>query len=135
MVSRERGSAAVELTLLAPLVVLLLLLVVAAGRLVSVRLAVDDAAHQAARTLTVARGPVPAADAAREVAASALAGRVNCRQVTVTMGMAPDMAGGSATVTVSCVVQLSDLAGLALPSTRTITGTASSPMDIFRGTT
>uniref|UniRef100_UPI001EF46B16 TadE/TadG family type IV pilus assembly protein n=1 Tax=Frankia sp. CiP3 TaxID=2880971 RepID=UPI001EF46B16 len=61
---RDAGSAAVELTLLAPLLILLLLLVVAAGRQVQARLLVDAAARQAARAATASRSPVQAARAA-----------------------------------------------------------------------
>ena len=133
MEERDRGSAAVELTLLAPLFVLLLLFVVAAGRLVSARLAVDDAAHQAARTLTLARTPASATDQARTTALAALAERVDCIRVDLSVDLAAATPGGSATVRLSCVVPLSDLTGLALPATRTITSSASSPVDAYRG--
>ncbi len=37
------------------------------------------------------------------------------------------------TVTVTCEVPLADLALLGVPGSRTVTGTASSPVDVYRG--
>ncbi|MEU8352452.1 TadE/TadG family type IV pilus assembly protein [Streptomyces sp. NPDC048845] len=56
---RQRGSAAVELVLVTPLLVLLLLVVVALGLLVDARLVVTDAAHQAARAAPPWPAPKP----------------------------------------------------------------------------
>ncbi len=130
---REAGSAAVELTLLAPLLILLLLLVVAAGRQVQARLLVDAAARQAARAATAARSPVQAARAADSTARAAVAGHpAACQTVTVTLDTGGFTPGGTVTVTVSCTVGLSDLTGLGLPGTTTITGRAASPLDLYR---
>ena len=51
----ERGSAAVELVLLTPLLVSLMLFVVALGRMASAEGTVDDAARDAARSAANAR--------------------------------------------------------------------------------
>ena len=77
--SRERGSAAAELVLVTPLLFLLLLFAVAAGRLVQARLDVDSAAQQAARAASLARTPAAASAQATQVAQAALAGQsVTC---------------------------------------------------------
>lgn len=138
----ETGSAAVELTLLTPLLIALILLVVAAGRVTSARIAVQDAAAQAARTVTLARTPGTATDQARTAATTATIGKgLPCRQVTVTITTpgadARSTAGpGGAlqvvTVQVACTVALGDLTGLKLPATTVITGTATSPLDRYR---
>ena len=72
--SRERGSAAAELVLVTPFLILLLLFAVAAGRLVQARLDVDSAAQQAARAASLARTPAAASAQAIQVARAALAG-------------------------------------------------------------
>ena len=86
---RDRGSAAVEMVLLTPLLMLFLFLLVAAGRLVQARLEVDSAAQQAARADSLARDPASAAADATATAQSALASQhLTCDPVNVT----PDLA-------------------------------------------
>jgi Flp pilus assembly protein TadG len=53
----ETGGVTAELVLLTPLLILLLLLVVAFGRLAGARIEVDGAAAQAARAASIARDP------------------------------------------------------------------------------
>ncbi len=55
--ARERGSAAVELVLATPVLVALMLLAVAGGRLASARGEVDAAARDAARAASIGRTP------------------------------------------------------------------------------
>jgi Flp pilus assembly protein TadG len=129
----DAGSSTVELAILAPLLVALLLFVVFCGRLVTAQLDLDAAAHGAARAASIARA-VPAATAdARRTALKTLAARgVTCGQPevrVVTDGLRP---GGVVTVTVSCHVPLSDLALIAVPGTRVVTATSSSPIDVWR---
>jgi Flp pilus assembly protein TadG len=146
----DAGSVAVEVTLLAPAMVALLLFVVAAGRMTSARLAVQEAAQQAARTLTLARNPATASDQARSAAIASTSGKqLPCQQVTITINVPTPAAPGSATpagtgtglgvafaaVRLSCTVTLADLTGLSLPSTTVITATATSPLDRFKGST
>ena len=69
----DRGSAATELTLLAPVLVMVLVLVaVVAHRVVDARLRLDSAAHQAARAASIERSAAGAERAADDLAASAL---------------------------------------------------------------
>jgi len=134
MRQRDAGSAVVELTLIAPVLVLLLLLVVAAGRLAGSRLEVDGAARQAARAASIERSPAAATRAADRAAASALAERsVRCREMSVTTDISAFRPGGSVTVTVRCTVELSDVALLRLPGDQTITGSFSEVIDVHRG--
>jgi len=149
---RDEGSAAVELTVLTPVLVALLLLVVVAGRVTSAHLALQDAAQQAARTLTLSREPATALDQARAVArtAAGTAG-VTCRQVDLTLegvsGTSPSTSAAETwspnasrsswagadgaephpvpvTVRLTCTVDLGDLTGLALPTSTTLTATS-----------
>ncbi|MDG4864414.1 TadE/TadG family type IV pilus assembly protein, partial [Streptomyces sp. T-3] len=63
-----------ELVLLTPLLVLILLIVVGLGRLADARLRVNDAAHQAARSASLARTDAAAQTGARASATAALTG-------------------------------------------------------------
>jgi Flp pilus assembly protein TadG len=130
----DQGSAAVELALVTPLLVLLLMLIVAAGRLVQGRLEVASAAAQAARAASLARDPSAAAAQATVVASSALASQhLTCGSLAVSTGTAAFRPGGQVTVRVSCTVSLSGLALLHLPGAETLTAQAAAPIDVFRG--
>ena len=132
--SRERGSAAAELVLVTPLLFLLLLVAVAAGRLVQARLDVDSAAQQAARAASLARTPQAAGAQAQQVAQAALAGQsVTCDPAVITPDTGDFTPGGEVTVQVSCTVHLSGLGLLRIPGSETITASASSPIDVYRG--
>ncbi len=129
----DAGSAAVELTLLAPLVVLLLLLIVAGSRGTTARGQIDAAAAAAARAASAARTPADATTAAETAARSGLGvGTPACRTMTVTADTSDFVRGGLARATVSCQVDFTDLAGLRLPLARTLTSTATSPVDLYR---
>jgi Flp pilus assembly protein TadG len=130
--SRERGSAAAELVLVTPF--LLLLFAVTAGRLVEGKLDVDSAAQQAARAASEARTPAAAGTQAQQVAQAALAGQsVTCDPAVITPDTGDFVPGGEVTVQVSCTVQLSGLGLLGIPGSETITASASSPIDVYRG--
>jgi Flp pilus assembly protein TadG len=123
----------VELTLLTPLLLLLLLFVVALGRLAEARQQVDDAASQAARAVTVAASMSQANSTAQQIAAASLVSdHVTCSQLSVSTNLSSFTPGGDVQVTVSCAVALSELSLLHLPGTETVSGVATSPVDQFR---
>jgi Flp pilus assembly protein TadG len=131
---RDRGSAAAEMVLLTPLLMLFLLLIVAAGRLVQGRLEVDSAARQAARAASLAPGPSAAAADATATAQSALASQhITCDPMSVTPDLGDFTPGGQVTVQVSCTVSLTGLGLLHLGGAETITSTFASPVDEYRG--
>src|SRR6266508_2630481 len=116
----ERGSAAAELTLLTPLLILLLLFVVLCGRLADTKLRINDVAHQAARAATLARTPSQATANAQSTARAALASAgITCQSLTVSIDTQGLMPGSTVTVTVSCSVGLGDLTMLGVPGSRT----------------
>jgi hypothetical protein len=142
----DRGSASVELTLLTPLLLILLLFVVAAARLTTARLTVQEAAQQAARTLTLTH-TATAVQRARAAAETVTTGQhLPCRHLDLTTlppaagpasagEAAPAGASGSVavvTVRLACTVSLADLTGLALPSRTIVTASVSSPLDRYR---
>ena len=129
----ERGAVATELVLLTPLLIVMLLFVVALGRLAGARIDVDGAAAQAARAASIATTPGGATAAAQQSAAAALGSdHVTCATLQVATDTARFAPGGSVTVTVTCAVALSDLSGLRLPVTESISSTAASVVDTYR---
>ncbi|MHB1850537.1 MAG: TadE family protein [Acidimicrobiales bacterium] len=129
----ERGAVATELVLLTPLLIVMLLFVVALGRLAGARINVDGAAAQAARAASIATTPGGATAAAQQSVAAALGSdHVTCATLQVATDTARFAPGGSVAVTVSCSVALSDLTGLRLPVTEHVTSTAISVIDTYR---
>ena len=132
---RETGSAAVELVLLTPVLIVLMLFVVFLGRFASARADVDAAARDGARAASLARSPGTAARDGREAVEATLAGEgVTCRTLSVSIETASFRPGGSVGATVSCAVDPGDLTSLGLPGTRMVSATFSEPVDLFRET-
>ncbi len=129
----ESGAVATELVLLTPLLILMLLFVVALGRLAGARLDVDGAAAQAARAASIARDPATASAMAQQIATAALGSDgVTCANLSVSTDTSQFEPGGSVAVTVTCTVGLSDLTGLRLPASESVSSTASSVIDTYR---
>ena len=133
----ERGSAVLEAAIGLPAFLLFIGLILFAGRVAIATQAVDSAAAQAARTASIARTQTTANSTAQSAATGTLTDQqVNCTRTTVrvdTHGFtAPVGQPATVTATVSCAVNLSDLAVPGIPGTRTVTATASSPIDTYR---
>ena len=126
---RDRGSASVELAILAPLVGVLLLAVVVVGRVQVARADVEGAARSAARELAIARDPAASIQTVRAHVDSMLdAGAPSCRETTFT----PEISAQSVTVTVGCVIDLEDAGVLPVPGSMTVTATATEVVDVYR---
>ena len=131
---REQGAAATELVLLTPLLIIMLLFVVALGRLAGAREDVDAAARDAARAASDARSPASAAHDGIAAARAAIhEGESSCRRLTVTIDTADFRPGGTVTAHLSCVVDFSDLTRLRIPGSRTVAATFAAPVDQYRG--
>jgi Flp pilus assembly protein TadG len=134
---RERGSATLEAAILTPALILLIGLVVIAGRVQIAQSAVEHAASVAAREASLARTP-----GAARVAAAAAAGRdltgqgITCAPSSVTLDSAGYAApvGQAATVSaaVTCTVAFDDLVVPGLPGSRNLTAHATSVLDRYR---
>jgi Flp pilus assembly protein TadG len=132
-VSDERGNAALELTLVTPILLALLLFVAAGGRLVNSQNQVEGAARDAARAASLRDDPATAAQDAHTAAVSTLAAHhVTCRSPTVDVDTSDLHPGGAVRVVVHCTVALADLALLRLPGERTITARATEVIDQYR---
>jgi Flp pilus assembly protein TadG len=135
-VPRERGSAALELVLLTPVLLLVLMLVVGIGRLVDARERVGDAAYQAARAATLALTAPAAQQEATSAAASALSGAgVTCAAMSVSADVGALAPGSTVTVSVTCTVSWAGITGISFGAHQSITASATSVVDEFRSTT
>lgn len=135
---RDHGSVSVEIAILAPAFLLLIVLAAVAGRTAIAQNAVDLAAHEAARTASLAR-TATAAEIDGETAASATLNQqgLDCGD---TLQVAVDTSGFAAaigepatvTATVSCTVSFADLVMPGVPGGKTVVATYVSPLDRYR---
>lgn len=133
----ERGSASVEAAIAVPAFALFVGLIVFGGRTTVAHQAVESAASDAARSASLARSAGAAETAAKQAATTSMANQdLDCRDVNVIIDTAGFRAlvGGSAvvTVTVECLLDLSDLAVPGVPGKRKVKATMSSPLDTWR---
>jgi Flp pilus assembly protein TadG len=134
---RDAGNAALELVILAPVILFLLGLVIAAGRTSVAQGSVAAAARDAARQASISLTPSAAQTAALSSARAALGqDGLNCDPVvTVNVSGFGVPVGEPANVqaTVTCRVSLSSLVVPGLPGSKTLWATFRSPLDPYRG--
>jgi Flp pilus assembly protein TadG len=128
----DRGSLAIELVILVPILVLFMAVLVALGRIVEAQGQVDGAARDAARAASIAQNSGAALGDARAAADTDLVGASKCADTpTVAFGSGTNPApGGVVNVVVTCRVTLPALSFIGF-QTKTITGHASAPIDTF----
>ena len=130
----ERGSAAIELVLVTPVLVGLLLFVVGLGRLAGANGEVQAASRDAARAAANARSPRAAQEAGTNAATATLRDRgVECRTLSVAIDAGAFRADGFVSATVACTVDLSELTTIGFPVSKTLTATFTAPVDRYRG--
>jgi len=134
----QRGSMSVELAIVAPGLILLLLLVAAAGRVVEAQGHLDGAARDAARAASIAPSPVQAGQAALQAAQADLGSTSWCAAGAVRTAVTGYPAGGQlaqpgddVAVTVTCAVNMSPFSLLGFRPTKVFTGRAVAPLDVF----
>ena len=127
----ERGSMSVEMIVLVPVLLLIVMIAVAGGRLVSAEGMVQAAARDAARAASIERSAGEADAAARRSLAAADTANAQCSGGVDVGGFGR---GGTVTATVSCRVELSDLGLVFLPGATTVTASSTAPVDSWRGT-
>lgn len=134
----DRGNAPLELVLIAPIILILIGLIIAAGRTSIAQGAVDAAARAAARQASIAPTEGVAAQAALSGATAALrSDGLDCQPVVFLPGLAVAFGtqpGQPAQVhaRVVCVVRLSDLVVPGVPGSIKLTATFTSPLDPYR---
>ncbi|MCZ7458214.1 TadE family protein [Streptomyces sp. WMMC940] len=132
----DEGSTAIEAAIVTPCLLLFLLLAIAAGRIVMAGQVVDAASEDAARQASITRSPGEARESALAAARATLSGQgVHCASVDIaldTSGLGTDVGeAGTVTATVTCRVELSDLALPGVPGTRTMTSSFTSTVDQY----
>ncbi len=132
----DRGSAAVELAVVAPAFVFLLLLVVCAGRVSEADGAMRRSASEAARAASLRQQPGDAAADADMIARANLStAGMKCTQLTVTTDTSDFRPGGTVSVTITCEASMADVTLLGVARTRTFSARAVEVIDRHRGVT
>jgi Flp pilus assembly protein TadG len=126
---RERGSMAVEVVILVPVLVAVMMLVVAFGRYVDIRGNVEAAARDAVRAASYERDRFSAQLAAQAVANQSVPSHTTCEPVSLQGTFA---AGETITVQLTCRVSFDGLGLLGLPGSAPISGQSSAPLDTLR---
>ena len=131
----ERGSLALEVVVLTPVLVLVLWLVgVLALRTMVAHAQTDSAARDAARAASLERSAAAAQQAAEAAAARSLQqARRSCQAIHVTTDTRQFRPGGAVQVTVVCTIRLTDLGLLLLPGDKTTSASYTVPIDLNRG--
>ena len=134
---QDRGAVAVEMALLAPLVLMMVGLFAFGYRLWATRAAVESAAGAAARAASLASSPHSGETVARDVVLANLATLgIDCESAQVSPDTSalsrPAGQTGNVRVTVTCVVSMRDLVLPGAPGRITVTRSASEPIDTFR---
>lgn len=125
----DRGSAPVELAVLAIVSFLFIVFIVFAGRLNVGSAHTEAAARSAARTISAARDPQSAVgDAEADARNTVREGSAMC----TSMGFQPDISADRVEVTISCEVDLSEATLLEVPGTMTVSASAAEVIDRYR---
>ena len=133
----DRGSAVIEIVVLAPVLVAFVAMVIFGGRWAIAGQAVQSAAADAARAASIARTPT---DAATDATSAAMTSLSNQQVRCATQDVAVDTTGftvrvgraATVSVTLSCVVDMGDLALPGVPGTTRLSSTMTSPLDTHR---
>lgn len=134
---RQSGAVAIELAILTPAVILFFVVMVVAGRITLARQAAEAAAFDAARTASLARSASAAQTQATNAALSSFQSQgIECISLAVAVntagfGIEPP-APATVSVSVSCNVQLADIALPGIPGSMTLDGQFTSPLDRYR---
>jgi TadE-like protein len=122
---------AIEMVVLAPVLVMFVLVVVAFGRYVAVRGDVEAASRDAVRAASFERSSADAAGVAKATADASLNGRWTCTPTELGGQFA---AGDIVSITLSCQVPWTDLGLIGLKGSKTVTATSEAPLDLYRRT-
>jgi len=126
----DAGVSTIEVVILAPLIIMFILVLVAFGQLVDGRGAVDGAARDAARAGSIQRDRSVAMEQAKTTARGDLDGVCAGTPDVTAIGDTSFRPDSLFTIQVTCKVRGLDFLGL--PITKTVTSTATSPLDPFR---
>lgn len=131
----DRGSLAVELSIVMPLLLLLLALLYGYGRAAQVNGTLEAGTRDAARAASQARSAADARDVARAAVESSLtvSGQTCLDSLDVSLRNDVFQAGFPVTVDATCTYSLDDLGLPGIPGEITVTSSFTSPVDPNRG--
>ncbi|MFG2753926.1 TadE/TadG family type IV pilus assembly protein [Streptomyces xanthophaeus] len=134
---QDRGSETIAAAIVTPLLLMLLCLGIAGGRIVTSGAKIDAAAEDAARAASISRTYSGAqAEAAAAAARSLNDQGIHCASTSTsvdTSGLAvPVGQVGTVTVTISCTVPMGDLLLPGVPGSKTLTSRFTSVVDAYR---
>lgn len=127
----EQGSAAVEIVILTPVLVILMLFVISVGRAGGAVEQVRHAADTAARAASLVSNRMMQDIAERTVAGDLDANGATCSSVSVVVAFSDDLVD-TVTVTVTCAVR-TDGATLLGALARTVSASSTEVVDRYRG--
>jgi Flp pilus assembly protein TadG len=128
-----QGSAAVELVLITPVLLLLMMFALLAGRFALARNQVNEAAQDAAREASTWPTPQEADTAGVQRGLDSLnAGKVSCQQPEVDVDASQLQPGGEVVANVTCTIALDDILGLRIAGSKTFHARAVAVVDTFR---
>jgi Flp pilus assembly protein TadG len=130
--SRDKGTMALEMAILTPLLVAFMMLMVGLGRMVEAQSQVDGAARDAARAASLGRTRLGARTAAVQAAGDTLSGKKCQKGPQTSVDFSQWQQGGQVTVAVRCSIDLSGLSLIGIMPSKTMTGTATAPIDTLR---
>lgn len=134
----ERGAVTtMEVVLLAPVIMAILGLMIFAGRYALASSSVEQAANAAARAASLAENDVQARDAASDIASITLVNQgLTCASTTVSADTSsfalPPGHVGTVDVSVTCVLNLTDLVWIPVGPSLTLEHEAQSVLDAYR---
>lgn len=125
----ERGVMAIEVVILTPMLIAAIMVIAAGARYVEARGQVNDAAYAAARAASLTTNQGAAVHAGTLAARDTMTQRgPACADLSVRVDAGDFQPGGNVTATVTCVADLSDLAGFGLPGHKRFIYTAVVPL-------
>lgn len=128
----ERGSAAVEVAVVTPVLIIMLLMATGLGRMAHARQQVTVAARDAARAASLERSPEGSRTAGTDAARRSLGqAGVSCVVLTVSVDLSDYRPGGEVSATVSCTTSMAGLSLLGIGA-RVFTETAIVPIEAHR---
>jgi Flp pilus assembly protein TadG len=135
----DRGSSSLEAAIVVPAFILFIGLLIYAGRTAVAHQGVEAVAYDAARSASIARSPAEAQTRAATAVEYALTAQgLRCASYDLdldTSGLTkPVGQPGFVTATVTCTIDLRDLAVPGVPGQRTISATMSAVVDAYRAT-
>ena len=132
----DRGSATIELVLLAVPLAAITSMAAYFGRVSVAESQVSAAARDAARAASLTRSPAEARRAAHDAARVTLAGQsITCAQLAVITDLRRWRPGGLVAVTVTCTTSLRGLGLAGAPGTIRVRATEAAPLDRNRSVT